>query len=291
MEINGLRSQYSIALKKPNLARLDEPKQLIVADGKNIVTFNKRENTYFKEAETDETLQALFTPSEVKVWGGFFKPNAYQPATSKDLGAVTRGTLNFNQVSATDAAGAVTTDYFLDPGDKIVRQVETNYVHNGDKATFLLRTSDLQLNADVKADAFSFAPPDGSNEISLADVLASKWYLSLAEAEKVASSTNRKIFVDFMATWCGPCHMLANAVLDTPDFHKYAAEHKLVLCRIDVDLNPDLAVKYEATAIPQQDVLDATGNVLSKTIGYGGPDAFYQWINGAVGKGEASPTR
>jgi len=284
IEVNGLRTRYDVALKKPNLVRLDEPKQLIVADGKNIVTFNKQDKTYYKEPETDETLNAVFKPEEVKVWGGFFKANAYQPFSSKDMGAVTRGSESLNQVSSSDEKGVITVDYFLDPGDKIVRQVETNINHGGDKATFILRTSDLTVNSGVTDDLFTFTPPDGSSEMSMADVLASKWFLSLSDAEKIANASGRKIFVDFMATWCGPCKMLAAQVLDTPDFHKYAADHKLVLCRLDVDLNPELAAKYAADAIPQQDVLDANGNVVSQKVGYLDSNDFYSWLKGAVGE-------
>src|SRR5258706_462383 len=45
--------EYSIALKKPNLARIDTPAELIVADGKTVTVLSKAENTYSKHAQAE----------------------------------------------------------------------------------------------------------------------------------------------------------------------------------------------------------------------------------------------
>ena len=98
-----------------------------------------------------------------------------------------------------------------------------------------------------------------------------------SQAEQIAANTHRKIFVDFMASWCGPCHMLHDNVLVTDEFKKLSKY--FVFVQIDVDQQPSVAAAYEVTAMPTQLVLDAQGTVLGRTVGYGGPEAFYSFIN------------
>lgn len=282
-EIGGTRDEYSVALKKPNLARIDSPNQLVVADGKDITTFDKNAKTYYKQPETPELLNGLFGGDPVKTWGGFFNLGAYQATAVQDLGPTQKGDKSYDAVKTqTDKAGNKTVTYFLDQSDKIARQVEFKAIHGSDSSTQILRTRSLDVNGVGDDSLFTFAAPAGASEVSLADMLAGKWYTSLAEAEKVAAAQHTQIFIDFMATWCGPCKMLQAQVLDTDQFKKIAAQKKLVLCRIDTDLNPDLMTKYGIDAIPVQAVVDQDGNMISKTVGYGSPSSFYSWLNGAA---------
>lgn len=54
------------------------------------------------------------------------------------------------------------------------------------------------------------------------------------------------VLVDFWATWCGPCRMLA------PTITKIAEEWagKLKVCKLDVDECPTMAAKYGISSIP-----------------------------------------
>ncbi len=54
------------------------------------------------------------------------------------------------------------------------------------------------------------------------------------------------VLVDFWAEWCGPCKMIAPAV------HELALEYdgSLSVGKLDVDSNPDIAMKYGVRSIP-----------------------------------------
>ena len=60
--------------------------------------------------------------------------------------------------------------------------------------------------------------------------------------ETIAEGT---VLVDFWATWCGPCKMLA------PTIEKLAEEFPDVkVCKVDVDENQGLAMNFRIMSIP-----------------------------------------
>ena len=60
------------------------------------------------------------------------------------------------------------------------------------------------------------------------------------------------VLVDFWATWCGPCRMLAPTVSAIAE--KYAG--KVKVCKCDIDENIPLAEKYGIEVIPTLVVFD-----------------------------------
>ncbi len=74
---------------------------------------------------------------------------------------------------------------------------------------------------------------------------------------------NGVVLVDFWATWCGPCKMLA------PTIEELATEYKgrAVVGKVDVDENPDLAERFGIMSIPSVFVF-VDGEVKEKLIGY-----------------------
>lgn len=279
--VNGTASTYKVDLAKPNLARIETPTQLIVADGKNITTLDKGDNTYFKKAETDADLKALFAGDELNLFASFFDASAYEKLTSKAAGAKNRKGVNYNVVDVNmDGKGKRMVSFYLDPKDSIARLAEINMtMSDKDKTTIIVSAKDLTIDGATGNGLFAFTPPADSKELSMDEMSAGTWYTDLEEAKMLAKKTNKKIFVDFMATWCGPCKMLDHEVLQTAGFK--AMSKYFVFARIDVDAQPAVAKNYEITAMPTQMVLSADGSVVSKTVGYGGPGAFYNWINGA----------
>ncbi|MBR2700375.1 MAG: thioredoxin [Clostridia bacterium] len=72
---------------------------------------------------------------------------------------------------------------------------------------------------------------------------------------------NGLTLVDFWATWCGPCRMVAPIVeelaSETPD---------VTFAKVDVDENPDVAMGLGITSIPTL-MLFKNGKLVDKLIG------------------------
>jgi len=71
------------------------------------------------------------------------------------------------------------------------------------------------------------------------------------------------VLVDFWATWCGPCKMMAPVIDTIAETHK----DTLVVYKVNVDTQPALAAQYQITAIPTL-VVFKQGVVVDRFIGY-----------------------
>jgi thioredoxin 1 len=81
-----------------------------------------------------------------------------------------------------------------------------------------------------------------------------------ASFEADVLNSDETILVDFWAEWCGPCRAVS------PILDQIAAENtgKIKIVKLNVDDNPQMAMKYQITSIPAMKVFKGGENV--KTI-------------------------
>lgn len=93
--------------------------------------------------------------------------------------------------------------------------------------------------------------------------------LTAANFEEEVLKSDKTVLVDFWATWCGPCRMIAPIVAQLAE----EKEDTLKVGKIDVDQEQELAIRYGVMSIPTI-LIFKNGEIANKQIGYCSKDAL-----------------
>lgn len=74
----------------------------------------------------------------------------------------------------------------------------------------------------------------------------SRLHMNSEDFQNIVLDNKEPVVVDFWATWCGPCKMLAPTIEEIAD----ELDGKIAVGKVDVDENRELAVKYGVMSIP-----------------------------------------
>ena len=83
------------------------------------------------------------------------------------------------------------------------------------------------------------------------------------------------VLVDFWATWCGPCRMLAPVVAEIAE----ELDGRLTVGKVNVDEVPELAAQFGIISIPTL-ILFRNGEAVKKIIGYCTKEELFEFVNG-----------
>ena len=81
------------------------------------------------------------------------------------------------------------------------------------------------------------------------------------------------VLVDYWATWCGPCKMIAPIVKEIADEY----DGKILVGKVTVDEEPDLTMQYNVSSIPTLMVFK-NGQLVNKAVGYREKDEILKML-------------
>ena len=98
-----------------------------------------------------------------------------------------------------------------------------------------------------------------------------------AETFENEISGNVPVLVDFWAEWCAPCKALAPILDDVSD----ELAGKIVVTKVNLDENQDLAMKYSIRSIPTL-LLFKNGELLDMQVGLPSKSDLVDWISSKI---------
>lgn len=102
-----------------------------------------------------------------------------------------------------------------------------------------------------------------------------RWY-DYEEGILTAGTTNKPMFLEFFADWCGPCIAMEENTF--PDSRVVTELKDFVAIKVDTQKRIDIETKYGVEYYPTVVFLDPNGKEISRHIGYLGPEEMVDVI-------------
>jgi thiol:disulfide interchange protein len=105
------------------------------------------------------------------------------------------------------------------------------------------------------------------------------WQTDLAAAQAQARQANKPILLYVTASWCGPCQTMRREVWT--DQRVADAAEAYVPLKVDIDVNPQVAIQFGATAsVPVIMVVDADNRIIRRVDYALQADAMIAFLQG-----------
>lgn len=98
--------------------------------------------------------------------------------------------------------------------------------------------------------------------------------LSNENFNKEVLNSEKPVLVDFWATWCGPCKMIAPIISEISE----EFNNKVKVGKVNVDEEKELAIKYEISSIPTL-VIFKNGKISKTLIGFRPKEEIKEVLN------------
>ncbi len=98
--------------------------------------------------------------------------------------------------------------------------------------------------------------------------------ISQEQWEQEVVNSDKPVFVDFWATWCGPCRIISPIVEELAKDY----EGKVDFVKVDVDQNRELASKYNISSIPTLAIF-LNGQVVDLAAGAASKESIRTYID------------
>ena len=102
------------------------------------------------------------------------------------------------------------------------------------------------------------------------------WQKDISAALSDASKLYQPVFIDFTASWCGPCQQMKRTTFADPAVKKALDRYATV--QVDLDQQHAVAEKYKVDSIPTFIILSENGEVINRRSGYLESDRFLSWL-------------
>lgn len=100
-----------------------------------------------------------------------------------------------------------------------------------------------------------------------------QWHISYNTARTAAEKSKLPMLLHFHASWCGPCQMMENNVLNTPSV-KSVIGSGIIAVKIDSDREPGVTRRFNVSALPTDIFLSPTGEVVGRHVGLQAVQAY-----------------